>query len=433
MNRSISLGLVSIVFAAAMHAQAPGTYDAEGNYYWPNGMGRSPLKRKGIWKIQPIHAPGGNYEKQAAASAAEVQAMTATLDRLTAVFKATPEFERLEGYWMRESRIFVYVPKQPFEFGTRFFPFALEDILKNGRYEPLWGGETSSIYFAFNRLPGSLQRQVIAEERTAGGLPVPFYLRPRATDTYRGYPVYEGQDLVIARSGRDPWAPVSYARAMQAVMKHFESDRDAAERRLADLRKKNEEAQSPAYEQQMRAHLEKYSGEFRTSNPAKWQGRVAGMERELKYNREKAAKEANPQRDKDGAWYWNPLDAHAEAVKRLAAIAPPDANTPACYLEAPKEKTDGRYAIKGSIEKAGSGAACTEMVTDNPAYFDAKAPRTEPQILVVSSLNRCGTVKDGQLIRNWIIQPGKVAHGCAFHPFYWEQMDWAKVAAMVTR
>jgi hypothetical protein len=72
-------------------------------------------------------------------------------------------------------------------------------------------------------------------------------------------------------------------------------------------------------------------------------------------------------------------------------------------------------------------------VTDNPAYFDAKAPRTEPQILVVSSLNRCGTVKDGQLIRNWIIQPGKVAHGCAFHPFYWEQMDWAKVAAMVTR
>jgi hypothetical protein len=425
--------MLCLVFAAALPAQAPGTYDAEGNYYWPNGTGRYPLKRKGIWKIQPIQAPGGNYEKQAAASAAEVQSMTATLDRLTAVFKATPESERLEGYWMRESRIFVYVPKQPFEFGTRFFPFALEDVLKNGKYEPLWGGETSSIYFGFNRLPGDLGRPVIAEEKTANGLPVPFYLRPRATGTYQGYPVYEGQDMVIARPGRDPWAPVSYARVMQAAMKHFESDRDAAERRLADLKKKNEEAQSPAYEQQMRAHLEKYSGEFRTSNPAKWQGRVAGMERELKYNREKAAKDANPQRDKEGAWYWNPLDAHAEAAKRLAAMTPTDASANSCYLEAAKDKADGRYAIKGSIEKAGNDPACIALVTDNPGYFDMKAPRTEPQLLIVRSISRCGTLKDGQLVRNWVIQPGKVAHGCAFHPFYWEQMDWAKVGALVAK
>ena len=38
-----------------------------------------------------------------------------------------------------------------------------------------------------------------------------FYLRPRVTATWAGLPVFEGESIVVARAGRDPWAPVPLA------------------------------------------------------------------------------------------------------------------------------------------------------------------------------------------------------------------------------
>ncbi len=440
------LGLASLILlvAADLPAQAPGSIDAEGNKYFPNGLGRYPLRRKGIWQVTKLSNPGGNLSRVPVIAPSELQSINGTLDGLSAIFKATPESNVLEGYWMKESRSFDYANKAgqppefaaarlPFAFCTGFFPFYLEDVLTNGKYVPQWGGETAAIYFWFNRLPGSMGRRVVLTDRLANEHDVEIYFRPRITGTYQGHPLIEGQDLLIARPGRDPWMAVSYARALKLAIPQLEKDRDGAERRLAELKKKHEETQSPAYEAQMRAHLEKYSGEFRTSNPEKWKGRVAGMERELQYNREKAAKDANPGRDKNGLWYWNPIDALAEARKRAAELTPADSTVPGCFLAAPKEATDGRYAMNGAIERLGANPACEALVTDNHAYFDPKLPRSEAQILFVRSIGRCGKVVDGKLIAAEKPEPDKPSQGCKRHPIYWEQMDWAKVSALVLR
>ncbi len=394
--------------------QGPGTVDAEGNYLWPNGQGRSPLQRKGVWKSSRMTGRG--------ATAAELGVMNGVLERLSAVFQATPEASSLQGYWMSESRTFDGGGTgQPLRYSTRFFPFALEDILRNGQYVPQWAGETESVAFLFNELPGAMGRPTIAGE---------MYPRPRVTGTYQGFPVLEGQDLLIARTGRDPWAAVSVAKALRAVQPLYEKDRATAEARLAGLKKKSEETQAPGYEAQMRAALEKNYGGLKATQPARWETRLASMERELRYNRELAAKQANPQRDKDGAWYWNPVDAQAEAARRLAGLTAGEGIAAACFTAG---KGEGRYAISGTIGVAGTDPGCEPLVTDNPGYFDGKAGRAAAQILVVRSIGRCGVVKDGQFVAARRAQPGKVAHGCARHPVYWEQLDWGKVAELVLR
>lgn len=389
--------ILLLATAAAQGQKAP-AYDADGNLLWPNGQGRYPLQRKGWWKVTGQAGAG-----------------TAVLERLSALFRATPEAAAMTGYWMMESR--TAAPGGEYE--ARFFPFVIEEILRNGKYETAGAGETQSIGFTFNRLPGAMGRRMLVEG---------VFVKPRVTGTFRGYPVLEEQDLMMARAGREPWGAVPYAKALRLAMPLFEKDKATAEQRLADLRRKNDETQAPAYEAQMRAHLEKYSGQFKATAPEKWRLREQSMLRELQYNRDRAAKAADPQRDADGAWYWDPLDAHADAARRLAALTPADGAAPACFAEV---KAQGRYALPGRIDRAGVDPACEPLVTDNAAYFDARLPRGAAQLLLVRSLGRCGEVRDGQFIPRQRPEPGKIAHGCARHPIFWEQLDWAAVGALL--
>lgn len=423
-------------------AQQPGTTDAEGSYYWPNGQGRSPLQRKGKWQLNPLVQHSAARPPVTAASAAERQAMAATLERVSILLQSTPEANRLLGYWMNVPRRFFYAEavdlppsvraeRMPLVFEVGFFPFALEDILRNGQYVPQWSGETTPSYYWFNRLPGNLGRRAIFTEEQTSGFRLETYLRPRVTAEFHGLPLLEGDALLITRPGRDPWVAVSYARAMRLAIPLLAKDAATAEERLAGLKKKNEEIQSPQYEAEMRAHLEKYSGAFRKTNPSKWEGRVAGMEQGLKYNREKAAREANPQPDKDGMWYWNPVNALVEAKKRVSALTAEDESAAACYLEFQGDAAQGRYALRGEIGRSGAAVGCEPLVQTNYGYFDPKAARTEPQILVIENVSRCLQYMNGQFVRTWKPVPGQVAHGCAVHPFYWEQLDWDRLAAVV--
>ncbi len=237
--------------------------------------------------------------------------------------------------------------------------------------------------------------------------------------------------MLIARPGRDPWAPAAYGRVLKLAVEALDKDRVTAERRLEGYKKTYDDAQTPAYEQKMRDALEKNYGNLRTSAPHRWATRLASMERELAYNREHARKQANPQHDKDGNWYWNPVEAHAEAAKRLAALTPADAAKPACYLAASDQ--DGRYSLKGTIQIAGAGAGCQPVVTDNYGYFDSKLPRSAPQILTIG-IGRCGRVIDGKFVeyidnrvRQWPPQ------GCMRHAPIWREMDWSKAFELLAR
>jgi hypothetical protein len=462
MMRATMVTVMLVVGGAAMlgqqvHPYRPGVEappefaadDAEGLVMsGPRGDGRYAHKRKVFWKISqgsPLLAD----RRVPAHTAAERQAMTRTLDALTGILEATPSGSQGEGYWVQDSRHLDYVDvfrtppdaplaRWPLTFDTALFPFYHDDTLRNGTWRLSVAGETESVRFAFNRLPDNLPREVLARESAVGDRePVEMYLRPRVTDTWAGWPVYERDLLVVTRPGRDPWAPVSMGRALAATLAEYEKDRKTADDRLATLKQKHDEVRSDAWEQQMRDTFEKNNGALRTTRPSNFTTRLASLEHEIRVTRERAAREANPQRNAEGAWYWNPVDALDAARARLAALTPADAAAPACYTLAPTQpRTDGsrpdagRYATKGDIVPVGSVAGCRDIVVTNPYYFDTSLPRTAPQILTIG-FGRCAQVRDGAIVidRRWT--RNTPPHGCYRHRIMWSEADWSAITALV--
>ncbi len=441
------LMLVASAFLALGQASSPvapyDPADPEGLVYHPNGWTRFAWLRKVVWTRRPIGNPFGRVPGVPGVTPADVQKMAATLDSLSLLLQATPEGRDGRGYFVTEARTWsLYDPaglpdgtpvaRLPLQFDAGIFPFYSVDTKKNGVWVTDRGGETESAYYRFNRLPGRLGQPVIATESNAAGNAIEFYTRPDTTRRFSGHPVADGQVLLIVRAGRDPWAPVPYGRALKAAMPRFEADRASAEQRLANLKATMEQTVSPAYEQQMRDQFEKNYGSLRSTRPQGYSTRLASMERELAYNREKARKDANPQRDQEGSWYWHPLDAHADAAKRLAAMTPDLAGVPACYVEAKGEQ--GRYQMRGAIRPiAENVASCRPLVMDNWGYFDTTLPRPAPQILLVTDFDRCGRLLEPNRAPNPpATNTTAPPQGCTRHVPMWQQLEWDKVAALLT-
>lgn len=418
--------------------------DTEGLVVSPNPRIRHAWKRKVFWKTtygSPLHLVRGVPPQ----TAAERAAMTATLDRLVTLLKATPNGSAGEGFWVQDGRILDYfdqlalpektpLGKYPLIFNTGLYPFHHEDVETNGKWRLSVPGETEGIYFEFNRLPEAVhQTPVVTEPRPGDRPPEPFYLRPRVTGTWRGLPVYEQEALVVAREGRDLWTPVPMARALKAVLGLLEKDRQSAESRLAGYRKTRDEVMAPEWEQQMRATFETRNGELRTSRPSNYAARLRSLENEIQVTRQRAEAEADPRHDPKGAWYWNPVEAYDEAAKRLAELSGDAANEPACVVELPAAQTDGRYVFKGRLVPEREAPGCRPLVRTNWEYFDLSLPRTAPQILVMLSFGRCARVSGDQLVSRpvdrWDVPP----QGCVQHAQMWREADWEAIAALVVK
>ncbi|MBY0503135.1 MAG: hypothetical protein K2X03_04455 [Bryobacteraceae bacterium] len=372
--------------------------------------------------------------------------MSKTLDALQALFQATPTGSTAEGFWVNAPRRLGYqdpvaVPttlppaKLPLPYEIGMFPFYHEDLQQNGRWLLSRTGETESVYFYFNQLPVQLAKDLVAEEpRGAGEPPTQFYLRPRITGRYQGLPLYEEEVLVVARANRDPWAPVALSRVMKATLPLYEKDRQTAEARLAGLKKKNDEIQSPAWEKDWRDQFEKNNAHVRTSNrPENFATRFKAMEREIVYLRQQAAAEANPKRDASGSWYWNPIDAHAAFTRRQASLTPAEAAGPACFVALKTSaEGNGRYTMRGDVLPAGASPDCREVVLTNYNYFDLSLPRTTPQLLTVRDFGRCAKLDAaGQIVSLPVTRFDAPPQGCYRHALMWRELDWKRFAALV--
>lgn len=446
--RRVALVLL-LVFTAIVSAQPPKQApsfepgDTEGLVVSPNPRIRYAWKRKVFWQISPQDPSRPSRLVPVQTAAERVQA-TAALDALTAILKATPTGSTGEGFWVRDSRIVDYadpfeVPaktplaKFPFAYSSGFFPFRHEDIESNGTWRLSVAGETESVYFHFNRLPLSIDAPPILTEGPVGDhAPEPLYLRPRVTTTWRGLPIYEGQVLVVAREGRDPWATVPLGRALTAAMGAFEKDRKTAESRLAGYKTTLETVMSPAWEAQKRETFEKQNGELRTSRPSNYGARLRSLENEIVVLRQEAQANANPQKDAKGAWYWNPVEAHDEAARRLAALAPDEAAGPACFVELPTgPQAEGRYSLRGAIVPESSAPGCRQIVRTNWEYFDLSLPRSAPQVLIVRHFGRCVKAAGDTLTSVPVMRWDSPPQGCVQHAQMWREADWAKIAALV--
>jgi hypothetical protein len=409
---------------------------------------RHAWKRPVAWR-QTIHLPPPSNPSVPRMNASEQAEIVRTLDALVAVLKATPTGSRGEGFWVNDSRTLGFVDwlltppgaapaRWPLEHASRLFPFYHEDLLPpGGPWRLSRSGETESVGFEFNRLPGSLRQGLIVSEPAVGErVPVDLYLRPRQTATFADLPVYENELLVVTRRGRDPWAPVALGRALAATQARYQKDRENAERRLADLRRKNDEIQAPAWEQAERERFEKNNGALRESRPSNYAARLNSLEHYIRFTRQQAAAAAQPQRDAAGSWYWNPVDALDAAERLRAGLSPAQAAQPACWAEAgsaPRadggRPADGRNEMRGDFVPPGT-PGCRELVQTNPAYFDLALSRAAPQILIVG-VGRCTKMQDGRIEQPAPTRFDAPPQGCFRHRAMWAEADWRAIAGLV--
>lgn len=420
--------------------------DPEGLVNTPNGSVRYAFKRKVHWR-SGVSGVGG-YVKRPPPTAAEGQSMLNTLSSVSALFKATPTGSSGVGFWVNESlqpfgsneRLTppgVPLAKMPHAYSVGHFPFYHSDLRDaKGTWRLSVKGETESISYHFNRLPTRVASYVIAsEDRGSDFEPVEYFPQPRQIASWQGIPVYEPGILVVARAGRPLWVPVTIERVLKAALPKLNADVKTAEDRLADLRRRNDEIQSPEYEKQAWDYFEKNNGSLRQSRPSNYEARRNSTLREISYNRQKAAADANPGRDPNGLWYWNPKDALDRAHKLLASLTPETAKHPACWLALPDtgQTRDGRYQLRGDIVPHGT-PGCTTVVMTNLNYFDFSLPRTSPQLLTIPEFYRCGQAVDGVYKPSSThgYRPGdSPQHGCHRHVPMWLELDWRKFASLV--
>lgn len=420
----------------------------------PDGLvvARNPQIRK-AW-LRPVHWRNDGLNIHAidglpAVTAAERAQINKTLDSLAAALKATAEGSQGLGYWVNESRHMMGAGRSqlptstvplarwplPFELGV--FPFYHEDIQSaKGEWRKSVRGETESVSYRFNTFPGRIDRPVVAtEDRGPDRTPVEFYLRPRETARVGGFPLYEAQLLLVTRAGRDPWAPVPLGRLLKALVPKYQGDLQSAEQRLDGYRKKNAEAQSPEFERTEWERFEKNNGALKTTRPGNYEARKRSLEHYIKVTRADADAAANPPRgDAKGAWYWNPKEAHDQAVARVAALTPAEAAQPACLVAYKETERDGRYQVIGHIRTGEARPDCSPVVMDNPEYFDARLGRAAVQIAMVSNFGRCAAVVNGQIVSGaWASTYDRAPpQGCYRHALMWRDFDWAKFAALLT-
>jgi hypothetical protein len=444
----VLLVFVSLHILSAQRPTRPPTFapdDTEGLVVSPNPRIRHAWKRKVFWTVS-VQPGRGTFRLIPPQTPAERTRMTATLDAIAAVFKATPTGSGGEGFWIKDSRTLDYfdpfvlpektpLGKYPLTFGAGYYPFRHEDIDTNGKWRTSVAGETEAAYFEFNRLPEAQSATVITNEVCPGDRPAePFYLRPLVTATWQGIPVYENTFALVVRAGRDPWAPVPLARALKAALGAYEKDRKTAEDRLAGDKKTLDEVMAPAWEQQKREAFEKQNGELRTSRPSNYAARLRGLEHELSVTRQDAQANATPQRDAKGRWYWDPVDAHDAAVRALAGLSPEAGNEPACFVElTAAERSNGRYTMPGTIIPESRAPGCRQIVRTNWDYFDLTLPRTAPQILYIRDFGRCVTVVGDQLTSRPVDRWDSPPQGCVQHARMWREADWAAIVALVRR
>lgn len=400
-------------------------------------VSRFAVLRKG--KLNPWQFKGypGNGGQRVTLAPAELAQVEANLKKIAALVEATPYAQSLTGWYADRSAGWINTrfPEEgmplnrlPVRAYYGFYPFHLMDIKKkvNGveEWAPDWRQETASIHYYVNPEitgpPGSL---ILHKDHEDGGT-TRFYADPQPETAFHGHPVYDGT-LVIGRKGRALFRPVSLERALTHFLPLYERDRKTAEDRLAELKRKQQEVESPEFARQALEEFEKEYGRLKASSPRDYEFRLKVRNDWVARQRSEARAAANlAEGSAEGVWYWKPVRAHEE-MQRLGQAGGLDRH--ACFERVPD--ADALYSTKGYLRAAGSSASCKAVMEVNPGYWDAKLPRTAAQLITLWQVSRClDTSKNPPPP---LPDDPVIPHGCNVHVKIWEQLDWKALEALL--
>jgi hypothetical protein len=352
------------------------------------------------------------------ATAAEVKAFQARLQELAAIVKRAPAVSPPIGFaaelWGTLSRHDAESGGPsgravPLAGALSFGAFPLVEFTRGGRLvnEDLKGGETELLQFVVNELDGRIYGATRPDGWDAVQLDA--FVEPAAGAAVAGLPRM-GDVFVVGRNPRPLWVPFAVADALKPI----EATRRVAFEQMRD-----------GYARQVAEFTEWKSAAARAARRAEWQRSAKSMPNggaEFLANMEKsepqieAAKTAQLAPGGPEEQSVRTAEREFQEIETIVKALSPDAQrAPSCY-----DRGAGRLADRFRA-LAGAPASCRALVRPNADYFDAKLPRSSPQVLMISAFTRC--------LRPESIAATAPRGGCVINRALVDTMDWDAVRA----
>jgi len=350
------------------------------------------------------------------ATAAEVQAFQIRLQELAAIVKrasgVTPPVGFAGELWgSLNSHDPATGPGRavPLAGILSFGAFPLNEFTRNGKVvnEDLKGGETELLQFEVNNIGGSIYGTSKPDEWSDSELDA--FVAPETGAPVAGLPRIG--DVFVVRNNQKPlWVAFSVAEALKPIA----TTRRAAFERMRD-----------AYNKEVAEFTEWKSPAKRAARRAEWQAAAKTMPNggaEFLANMEKS----DPQIEAGNTARLGPGGPEDKSVKEaeralqevdaiVAALSGDARNAPSCF-----DRSASRLAARFRA-LAGAPASCRPLVRPNADFFDAKLPRSSPQVVVISMFTRC--------LRPESLKATTPRGGCVVNRALIESMDWNAVRA----
>jgi hypothetical protein len=334
----------------------------------------------GTWKAWKPFSAISSVRTERSATPAEVKAFEATLLELNAILRRAPGVASPRGYsvetWGYLSGLGLPVPGKPagkslpLGGGLQFGAFPIFEYERNGKMIREDTGETALMAFMVNDpWTGSSRKP---EEW--GGVETDAFIQPRRNGELAGIPRY-GDMLVIAKAPESLWVPVPFSAAIDLVAANrrdevagFQETLEKFKARLAVVRDPARQAQRLKEAREAAVGMAKPE-EFVASIAESIRIEEASLVEELgpKGSSSKGLAAAQKVIDDIAAW--------------LAELSPADRAAPACFATEAK-------SLRARF-RPGLIAGCAAIVKPNYQYFNAALPRSAPQVLVITPVERC--------------------------------------------
>jgi len=354
------------------------------------------------------------------ATAAEVQAFQTRLQELAAIVRRAPAVTPPIGFagelWgSLSSHDAATGPGRsvPLAGALSFGAFPLIEFTRNGvlANEDLKGGETELLQFQVNDIGG--QMYGMSRPDGWGDATLDAFVEPETGTPVAGLPRI-GDVFVVRKNEKPLWVPFSIADALKPI---------ATTRRTTSVEMRN------AFNKEVADFSAWKLPAKRAARRAEWQAAAKLMPNggaEVLANMEKADAEieaGNTARLGPGGpddKRVQELEAEVQEVDAMiAALSPSAQNAPSCYDRSAKPLADRFRTL------AGAPASCRPLVRPNRDYFDARLPRSSPQVLMIGMFTRCLDPRSSNAT--------SPRGGCVINRALVDSMDWEAVRAWLDR
>ena len=355
------------------------------------------------------------------ASTAEVQAFEARLQEFAAIIKKAPGvtpptgfageiWGNLTGYDARPGR----PPSRtvPLAGGVTFAAFPLIEYQRNGKTvnEDLKGGETETLQVAVNSIEGYIYGDTIPE----GLGDADVFVEPRSGAPIAGLPRL-GDALVVRKNQKPLWVAFPIGDALQPIAtkrrEEYEHRRDVYAKDLAEFT----DWKTPAKRAARQADWKKSAASMPAAQGAQFVAMMEKNEPQIEAMKEKELAAGGPA-DKGVRAAQQEFQ---EVDVLLTALSPDARKAPSCYDKGASKLAD-RFR-----PAAGAPASCRPLVRPNFDYFDAKLPRSAPQVIMITQFaTRCFRPE---------VDKSTVRGGCIINRALVDTMDWNAVRAWLDR